>query len=90
MNNLHLIFFLIGTGLFLVIVLYSVFKKKQKGRIIDADTSSYISSGDVEADYVEPTVDDSGDLSEFESIAANTTANTTAINKSLLCCCFEL
>ena len=78
MNNLHLIFFLIGTGLFLVIVLYSVFKKKQKERIIDADTSSYISSGDVEADYVEPTVDDSGDLSEFESIAANTTNRITA------------
>lgn len=70
MNNLYLIFFLIGCGLFLAIVLYSVFKKKQKERVINPDTSSYISSSDVEAEYLQ--ADEAGDMgsvgvSEFES-----------------------
>jgi len=48
MDNLYLIFFLIGCGLFLGIVLYSVFQKKQNERAINGDTTSYIDHQEVE------------------------------------------
>ena len=53
MSNLYLVFFLIGAGLFLFIVMYSVLKKKQGNRSINQDTSSYIDPSDVSGEYLD-------------------------------------
>ena len=55
MGNLYLVFFFIGVCLFLFIVLYSVYKKKQSDWHIDHDTSSYIDPSDTSGEYLEAT-----------------------------------
>lgn len=42
MSELYLIFFLIGIGLFLFVVVYSIFKKKQQQRPLNRQTDSYV------------------------------------------------
>jgi len=46
MNELYLIFFLIGIGLFLFVVVYSIFKKKQQQRQLNKQSGSYIDEHD--------------------------------------------
>ncbi len=46
-------FFLIAIGLFMLIVLYSVFKKKQKEWHSQEDTSSYIDPGEIADEYLD-------------------------------------
>jgi len=64
MSNLYLVFFLIGAGLFLLIVIYSVFKKQQGSRSINQDTSSYIDPSDVSGEYLGVSPDLENDVIE--------------------------
>ena len=53
MSNLYVVFFLIGVGLFLLIVLYSIYTKKQKNRLLDQNTSAFLNQAEVSEDYPE-------------------------------------
>ena len=76
MDNLYLIFFLIALGLFLLIALYSIFKKKQRELPLHRDTSSYIDPSEVSEEYLQPSADEVETASALNS-TLNAQKNST-------------
>ena len=66
----------------MLIVLYSVFTKKQKNKLFDENTSSFINSTEVSDDYLEPTESQSNEsIVKPTSNAQNKNATVNASNE---------